>query len=127
MERIYHHFEKWEDYKHGFYDNVSGERKKTLINKCLELFSDSHLCENFMMKVLNWKYSCEHNLSNESMNRIAYIGQAACCIYAGIPNSVTMECWSDIPLEIRKRADQQAQNVLNKWIYEQNLHRQERS
>lgn len=114
--RIYHPYNLWEDYKAGFYDNVSGDLKKEMINKVIEFFSNPNLTRSLMMEVVkNWKYSCEHNLTNESMNKIAYIGQAACCIYAGIPSTITMEAWSKVPKEHQLQADKIALDVLNYW------------
>lgn len=116
MERIHHHYEKWEDWKLGFYDNVSGKNKTDLINKVIELFSNPELIEVYMNRVISeWIYSCEQNLSNTSMNRIAYIGQAACCIYAGVTSSITMEAWSLVKKENRDIADSIASDVLKKW------------
>ena len=117
MKRIYHPYNLWEDYKHGFYDNCSGEKKKEYEELVIKMFSSEKLTRENMYRVINeWKYSCEHNLSNESMNKIAYIGQAACCIYAGIPNTITMSTWSKVSEEKRIIANEIAEEVLNKWI-----------
>lgn len=116
MNRIYHSWDKWEDHKHGFYDNISGKNKQEMINKVVQIFSDSELTEMLMRKVLNeWKYSCEHNLTNLSMNRIAYLGQSACCILAGIPSTITMEAWSLVPEEKRNEADKIADKLIKEW------------
>jgi hypothetical protein len=116
MERIYHPWQKWEDHKHGFYDNCSGDKKKVLAEKVLELFSNEDLCREYMYRVVNeWRDSCEQNLTNSSMNKIAYIGQSACCLYAGIPSSVTMENWRFVPKSDRDRADEIAKEVLAFW------------
>ena len=116
MKRIYHPYWLWEDYKAGFYDNVSGERKKELIKKVLEMFNDSKLTkENMLFVVNNWTYSCEHNLTNESLNKIAYIGQSACCVYASVPCSITMESWSLLSDEVKKRSDKIALECINIW------------
>lgn len=116
MERIYHPFNLWEDYKNGFYDNVSGQRKQELKQQCVDLFNDLPLLEIQMRRVINeWKYSCEHNLTNPAMNKIAYIGQSAACIYLNIPNTVTMECWSLLSKEVQKEADKIADRVLKEW------------
>lgn len=116
MERIYHHYEKWEDHKHGFYDNVSGKNKKELINKVIEMFSDSELTKKYMRRVITeWKYSCEQNLSNSSMNKIAYLGQSACCLYANIPSTITMEAWSLVDKDKRNKADEIARNLIKEW------------
>jgi hypothetical protein len=116
MNRIYHHYEKWEDFKVGFYDNCSSKNKDFLISKVIELFTNPELTETYMRKVINeWVYSCEHNLSNPSMNRIAYIGQAACCIFSKIPSSVTMETWGKIDKVHRDKADEIADLILKEW------------
>jgi len=116
-ERIYHRYELWEDYKCGFYDNISGKNKEELVKKVIEMFSNSKLTSEYMNKVINnWKYSCEHNLTNPSLNKVAYLGQAACCIYAGVPSSITMEAWHLVSKENRNNADNIAKEILR--IYE---------
>lgn len=116
MERIYHPYWLWEDYKSGFYDNCSGEQKNKYKDKIKEMFNDESKTITFMNKVIEeWRYSCEHNLTNQSMNRIAYIGQGACCLYCGAPSTVTMETWSELEKNIRDRADEIAKETINKW------------
>lgn len=84
------------------------------------MFSSEKLTIEFMDKVITeWKHSCEHNLTNDSMNKIAYIGQAACCLYDNVPCIVTMNAWKTLPVEIRLRADEIAKKTLNKWIQNQ--------
>jgi hypothetical protein len=118
MKRIYHPYQRWEDYKSGFYGNCSGEIKKEYISKVLEMFNSEEITEQYMNMVIEkWPFSCEHNLSNESMNRIAYIGQAACCLYAKIPSTITMEAWSLLSEKVQERANKQAEKILNDWSY----------
>ena len=107
----------WEDFKCGFYDNISGKNKDELILKVVEMFNDEQKTISNMNKVIvQWKYSCEHNLTNESLNKIAYIGQSACCIYANVPCTITMEAWSLLSDDVKKRSDKIAKQVLNKWV-----------
>lgn len=116
MNRIYHPFWVWEDHKHGFYNNSSGAEKKKLLELCVEMFNSEELTRKYMLRVVEeWKYSCEHNLSNDSMNKIAYIGQAACCLYCGAPNTVTMESWSLLSDEVKDRSNFIANEVLEHW------------
>lgn len=116
MERIYHSYDKWEDFKHGFYDSVSGKNKELLIESVAELFSSPELTEEYMQRVLNeWVFSCEHNLTNTSLNRIAYLGQSACCLYAKVPSSVTIGAYSKLPKEIRDRSDKIARILIKRW------------
>ena len=114
--RIYHPWNLWEDYKAGFYDNCSGEEKKQKIDKVIEMFSSAELTEKYMRRVITeWKYSCEHNLTNSSMNKIAYLGQGACCLYASIPSTVTMEAWSKLTKEVQDRSNSIAEKILTEW------------
>ena len=115
--RIYHPYWRWEDFKAGFYNNCSGEEKKILINKGIEMFNSEKLTLLNMYRVVNeWKNSCEHNFTNPSLNKIAYIGQGACCLYANIPATVTMEIWNMLEKNIQNRANSNAEKVLNHWI-----------
>jgi hypothetical protein len=121
MIRIYHHYLKWEDWRFGFYDNCSGEVKNEKIERVLEMFNSEELTRKYMSKVISeWKYSCEHNLTNDSLNKIAYIGQAACCLFAEVPGTVTMEAWSLLTPEVQDRSDKIALEILNKWESENN-------
>lgn len=116
VKRIYHHWNKWEDYKAGFYDNKSGKEKQGMIDKVVEMFSSLELTEKYMdMAITKWYYSCEQNLTNNGMNKIAYIGQAACCLYAGVPATITMEAWSSVPSEFQEAANSIAERKLIKW------------
>jgi len=116
MERIYHRYEYWECFKEGFFRNVSGEERKKLSKKVIELFEDSNKTEIFMQKVIdNWIYSCEHNLTNISMNRVAWLGQSACCLYAKIPYSVTMENWRFVSKQKADKACEIAERLIKKY------------
>jgi hypothetical protein len=120
--RIYHPWNLWEDYKAGFYNNCSGDEKKLKIEKVIEMFNSAELTEKYMRRVITeWKYSCEHNLTNSSMNKIAYLGQGACCLYASVPNIITMYAWKFLPLEIRDESDKIARKILLEWEQKRKL------
>jgi|TARA_Y100000310_G_scaffold342084_1_gene443694 hypothetical protein len=117
--RVYHHYTKWEDHKYGFYDNCSGELKGEKIKAVVRMFNSKNLTVKYMNRVIDeWKYSCEHNLTNPSMNKIAYIGQGACCLYAQVPNTVTMEAWNLLDKNTQDRSDAIAKKVIDKWTKE---------
>jgi len=117
MERIFHPYWKWEDYKAGFYDNCSGQLKDDLIQKGIEMFNSKVLTKQNMFYVVdNWKFSCEHNLTNPAMNKIAYIGQSACCVYAGIPSTLTMEIWNMLDSKIQEQANEIAKEAIERWV-----------
>lgn len=89
MNRIFHTWEKWECYPAGFYESrpkqdLSNEECEAMYRDFLR---DSKRFDAALTRVLaEWPRSCEHYLSNERMNRIAWLGQAAMCIDTGIPS-----------------------------------------
>jgi hypothetical protein len=112
MKQVYHHYEKWEDVKHGFYDM----KKDFDLSLIVSMFNCQETTNILMNRVIDeWKYSCEQNLTNQSINQIAYIGQAASCLYCGAPSILTMKAWNLLDCETRERADKQANNCIIKW------------
>lgn len=122
MDRIYHRYEYWECYKNGFFKNISGAEKNILSAKVLELFNDSEKTEIYMQKVINeWVYSCEHNLTNLGLNRVAWLGQSACCLFAKIPYSITMQNWRFVNDDKKVIACEIAEKLIKE--YEINLNK----
>ena len=120
ISRIFHRYELWECYKSGLYENNSGLSKEQCIQKVVELFSDSNNTKAFMQKVIDeWQFSCEHNLTNLALNRVAWLGQAACCLYAKIPYAITMESWSFVDKEYQEQANKIAESIIS--VYETKL------
>lgn len=116
IQQIYHPYYLWEDYKSGFYDNISGAKKEIILQQVVSFFNNSKLVKEYMTKVIEqWVYSCEHNLSNLSMNRIAYLGQSAACIYCAAPSMLTMTAWSFVETKNQKIANEIALEIINKW------------
>jgi hypothetical protein len=108
----------WEDWTYGFYDNLSGSNKQHKIEKVIEMFNSKELTTKYMTKVIEeWRYSCEQNFSNESLNKIAYLGQAACCLYSEIPATITMEAWSLLDKSVQERSNSIALKIIKKWEF----------
>jgi hypothetical protein len=85
--RIYHPYWDWECYKAGFYNttvDMSDEEAKVLYKTFL---GNLPVFGAGMTKVMKeWPISCEHFLTNPSINRIAWLGQASMCITTGVPS-----------------------------------------
>lgn len=87
LPRIYHPVELWECRLFNFWgendSNVSKEIGKEIYKAFL---SDLTLFETHLQKVLkNWTHSTEMFLSNPSLNKIAWLGQASAASYAELP------------------------------------------
>jgi hypothetical protein len=121
MTRIYHTFYKWECYPAGFYEShpPEGKTKEDCERIYYELLCDSAQFEAALKRVIaEWKFSCEHYLSNENMNRIAWLGQASLCITHHIPS-----CFRG-GFNLLTPAEQEAANLLalkylNIWLARQ--------
>ena len=87
-DRIYHTWEKWECYEAGFFNTrpPQGMTDEDALEAYRDLLADIPRFEKVLEHVINeWKYSCEHHLTNTSMNRIAWLGQASLAYELGIP------------------------------------------
>lgn len=117
MKRIYHPYTRWEDHRAGFYDKPPiGHAKASQANKIVTMFMCASLTRTYMkMAIEQWSVSCETNLTNTGMNRVAYIGQAAACLYCGACCFLTMETWSTIPEQFRNQADNIALEIIKEW------------
>lgn len=116
--RIFHTFDKWECYKAGFYDTTPPDgMKKDEAEKQYALFlSDDDLFRETLQKIITeWKYSCEHYLTNKAMNRIAWLGQASLCYAKKIPSAFRSGFFL-LTQEQQDRANKTAYEYLNKWL-----------
>ena len=116
-KRIFHTFDKWECYKAGFYSNTHPKLSK---DECEQEYCNFLSNESKFRKALNgviteWKNSCEHYLTNASMNRIAWLGQAALCYATGIPSTFRAG-FHLLTEEQQEKANNIALEYLNKWL-----------
>ena len=116
-KRIFHTYDKWECYKAGFYKN---NHPKLTKEECEEEYRKFLSNEKEFKKALNgvikkWKNSCEHYLSNQSMNRIAWLGQASLCYAKGIP-AVFRGGFNLLTEKQQSKANNIALIYLNKWL-----------
>ena len=75
IDRIFHTWDKWECYKAGFYETSVIDKSH---DECENIFKEVLSNKNKFSKALHaviteWKNSCEHYLTNKSMNRIAWL------------------------------------------------------
>lgn len=115
--RIYHTWEKWECYKAGFYnercDGMETEQGEEMYR---EFLADLDRFRAALEVVTSeWKYSCEHYLTNERMNRIAWLGQASVAQALGIP-SLCRGGYHRLTDDQKQAADALALEYLNKWL-----------
>lgn len=122
IERIFHPYWLWEDYLNGMYGKPivnrleTGETQEERLNKVSECLGNEELCRKHMQFVIdNWKYACEYRLSNTSLNRVAWLGQACMNLYAGLKESETKQGWWLMTQEQRDKANEIAKELIHKW------------
>jgi hypothetical protein len=115
-ERVYYTWDQWECYHAGFYEKrhptLSPEQSEAA---CVELLTDPPALEKSLTAVLDeWPKSTEHYLSNERMDRITWLKQAAVCHVSRVPAAA----FSDKTLteSERETADLLALHYLNRWL-----------
>lgn len=114
--RIFHTWEKWECYRAGFYAELTGEELQAGEESYREFLSDPVAFTSALRAVITeWRYSCEHYLTNERMNRIAWLGQASVAYARGIP-SVCRGGFHRLTDEQKAAADDLALGALNSWL-----------
>lgn len=116
MKRIYHPYWLWEDVKAGMWRKASPSEESELLPKAIEFTGNASLYGSYMRMVSEeWTYSCEHNLTEASMNRRAWIGHAACSMAIGCPEYLTRRAWWMLTQEQRDAADAEADNAILQW------------
>jgi hypothetical protein len=116
-DRVFHTWDKWECYKAGFYESSHPTKSHAECeSEFVSILSDQTVFSSALERVIvEWKHSCEHYLTNKSMNRIAWLGQAAVCIHSGIPSRYSGS-WFDVAESDRTAANDTALIYLNRWL-----------
>lgn len=118
MNRVYHTWDKWECYPAGFYEDhpPKGMTATEAEDTYASLLRDIPAFEGALSRVLaEWPNSCEHYLSNENMNRIAWLGQASLCIARQVP-SAFRGGFNKLTPEEQVLANEAALRALNQWL-----------
>lgn len=118
MDRIYHTWDKWECYPAGFYEaNPPDDMTREDCEEAYRtLLSDVPEFRHVLSLVISeWKHSCEHYLTNENYNRIAWLGQAAVCYKFGVSSKFSGAFHTMTP-EQQHAANLAALDTLNEWL-----------
>ena len=114
IERIYHPYWEWEEVSFNMWGSV-GDKDKYL--KEAIKFTGNHIAYGFyMLKVAKeWAKSCEHNLTNKTQNRKAWIGHAACAYKFKCPEHIVRLAWGHLSEDQQRRANKQAEQTIKWW------------
>ena len=83
LERVFHHYEDLEEFHAGLWRIVRGKERQNNIEAAGDLMRcPDEFKEAMRQAITEWPKSCEANLTAESVNRIAWLGHAGCCLGA---------------------------------------------
>lgn len=117
MKKVWHPYWLWEDYLAGMWSRLE---KEGMMEQAIAFTGDHEAYgESMQIVVREWTYACQHNLTCTSMNRLAWIGHAACSLAHGLPEFVVRKAWWNLTELQRNLADCQAQKALDWWINEE--------
>lgn len=116
MKQVYHPYWLWEDFKNGMWRRLKKEEEIKLLPSIIEFTGNYELYGGAMFEVIKeWKYSCEHNLSDFSVNRRAWLGHAACCYKHGWPEYLVREAWNQLTINQQNLANKMADEAIKEW------------
>jgi ParB-like chromosome segregation protein Spo0J len=115
--RVFHTFDKWECHKAGFYaTSFNGIKQEECERMYADFLSNLPRFEAALDGVISkWVNSCEHYLTNQSMNRIAWLGQASVCYDCGIPSKYCSG-FNLLSEQQQNEANMLALQYLNKYL-----------
>ncbi len=114
MNKIWHPYWKWEEANFNMWGRVKNREK--YLQKAIEFTGDATRYGKYMMRVANeWSYSCEHNLTDLSQNRKAWIGHAACALAFQCPEDIVRQAWSHLTEDQQIAANEKAAEAIRYW------------
>lgn len=118
MKRIYHTWDEWECYPAGFYEVHPPEGMSA--DECRDCYADflrdaDRFRAGLEGVLTDWPNSCEHYLSNDNMNRIAWLGQAAMCHETNVSHAFRGG-FNQLSPEEQADANLLALEYLNRWL-----------
>jgi hypothetical protein len=105
----------WEDYQHGFY-NTNIDNEEEFVLKSIKLLSNKEKFNEKCRLVLDrWVHSSKVNLTNEELNQVAWLGQAACCYHSNSPNYITRLAWNRLDIQTQRVANRIARRCIKDY------------
>lgn len=116
MKRIYHRYEKCEEYSAGMWRHTEPAERQAFVSAAAKLMINAEAFRESMIKAADlWRYSCEQNLTAPTVNKQAWIGRAGCCIATGSPEDLTREAWGTLNQEQQDLANLMADEAIAYW------------
>lgn len=114
LPRVYHPVSKWEETDFNMWGEC--EDHDPTLELAITFTGDHEKYGHYMRRVTReWPISCENALTDYNLNRKAWLGHAACALYAKIPEWLTREAWRHLTHEQQLLANNQAREAIRAW------------
>lgn len=114
ITQLFYPYWDWECYKNGMYTDAVDVTK---IEECESLLLDTEMFLHYGKEMVDsWPISCDNFLSNSSINRIAWIGQAVCCYCFSANEQTVKKAWKQIPPIFQNKANDTAKEILGYYF-----------
>lgn len=115
MKRRFHHYSLWEDWQAGLYrrERPDPDRIAAAGNVLADV---TGFRDTATLVTVEWRHATEHNLTDLSQNRRAWLGQAAAAYQVGASQTETCIAWNRALTDgERNAANRVADAVINGW------------
>lgn len=96
MRQVYANYMNWECYKNGMYCGTANRDEKQITNAKNVLSNPNFFSQIIDELLLKWPISSAVHLTNNGINRRAYLGAAACCFKFGVTEYQTRIAWGEL-------------------------------
>ena len=117
--RVYKPYYVWEDWINGMWRKVDKKEESKYLDWAIK-FTGNHVEYGNAMELVikEWKNTMLHNLTNQSINKRAFLGHCACCYNSKCPEYIVRMAWKLLTETQRIEADSIAQKHIDNWINE---------
>ncbi len=116
FRKVWHPYWTWEDFKAGMWRQIATDERSKMLPIAIEFTGNAQRYGSFMQRIIReWPISCEHNLTDIHMNRLAWIGHAATCLAINAPEYVTRAAWRYLSQQQMDDANKEAERALRDW------------
>lgn len=114
LKRVWVPIELWEELHWNMWGEVSNRQR--YLERAVIFTGNYRLYGRYMNRVAQeWPNSCLNALTDQNLNRRAWIGHAACALALRCPEDVTRQAWGMLSHEQRLLANRQADRAIQSW------------
>jgi hypothetical protein len=114
LKRIWLPIESWEELQWNMWGEVANRQR--YLERAVIFTGNHKLYGRYMNRVVReWPNSCINALTDQALNRRAWIGHAACALALYCPEDITRQAWGLLSHEQRLLANKQADRAIQSW------------